>query len=120
MALVILLDQFPLNLYRETPDGFEASARAVPIAYTAIARGFDKQLPQIARMFMYLPLEHSELPVDQEMCVKLHEAGGVDPEYAIEHRDIIRKYGRFPGRNAIYKRETTQDEQKYLDDGGVF
>ena len=120
LALVILMDQFSLNIYRDQPQGFEVSARAIPLAYTIVGRGFDKQLPVLCRMFLYLPLEHSEEIVDQDVSVAWHKAGGVDPEYAVEHRDIVAKYGRFPGRNAVYGRESTAAEKEYLANGGVF
>ena len=120
LALIVLLDQFSLNVFRDEPDGFEVSARAVPLAYTTVGRGFDKELPMMARMFIYLPLEHSELLVDQDVSCAWHRAGGVNPEWADEHRNVVAKYGRFPGRNAVYGRASTDAERKYLDDGGVF
>jgi uncharacterized protein (DUF924 family) len=120
LALIILLDQFSLNVYRDQPQGYEVSARAIPYAYTVVGRGFDMQVAEAARMFLYLPLEHSEEIVDQELCVEWHKRGGIDPEFAVIHRDVVAKYGRFPGRNAVYGRESTAAEKEYIANGGEF
>ncbi|MFO0667120.1 MAG: DUF924 family protein [Polyangiaceae bacterium] len=120
LALVILLDQFPRNAFRATPRMFATDAQALRIARAAIDAGFDKRVPESLRFFFYLPFEHSEKLADQETCVALHEALG-NPEltkYALVHREVIQKFGRFPHRNAVLGRETTEEEQAFLDSGG--
>jgi uncharacterized protein (DUF924 family) len=123
LALCILLDQFPRNLFREQPEAFAADAQARAIAREAISRGFDRALTPVQRMFLYLPFEHSEDLADQDESVRLftalaEETGETGPEspldYAHRHREIIRRFGRFPHRNAILGRENTADEQAYL------
>jgi uncharacterized protein (DUF924 family) len=121
LALIVLLDQFGLNAYRDLSRGYDASAKAIPLTYDAIRRGYDKQLPKSMVSFMYMPLMHSEKLEDQEESARLFEAlHGAPDEFALEHRDIIRKYGRFPGRNKAHGRENTAAEQEYLNNGGVF
>jgi uncharacterized protein (DUF924 family) len=121
LALIILLDQFALNVHRDKPKGYELSASAIAAAYTAVGRGFDRHFdsPHV-RMFFYLPLEHSELLVDQQVCVKWHTEGGVDAQWALEHLEIVEKYGRFPGRNVVHGRVSTEAELQYLANGGVY
>ena len=120
LALVLLLDQFSLNVYRDEARGYECSKLMVPVSYTAVGRGYVEKLPDDAKMFMLLPIEHSERLDDQVASVRLHKECGLDPEYAIEHYDVVAKYGRFPGRNKCYGRETTDAEKKYFEDVGVF
>lgn len=121
LALIVLLDQFGLNAYRDLPRGYEVSALAVPLAYDAVRRCYDKQLPKAMADFFYLPLMHSEVLEDQEECVRLCEALSGEPnEFAVEHRDIVKKYGRFPGRNKVHGRDNTEAELEYLKNGGVF
>jgi uncharacterized protein (DUF924 family) len=120
LALVVLLDQFALNLWREGPEGYDTSKSAVPRAYTAIGRGYDMQLAEQLRQFFYLPLMHSELLIDQDKCVALFIEAGTPSEYAVIHRDIVAKYGRFPGRNKNHGRTSTEEEVKYFADGGEF
>lgn len=119
-ALLILLDQFPRNLFRGSPQAFATDAKALAVARHAIARGFDRSYEPPERRFFYLPFMHSEALHDQEHCVALcaaaDDAEGV--KFAEIHRDIIRDFGRFPHRNAILGRETTPAEQSFLDDGG--
>ncbi len=120
LALVILLDQFPRNMFRGSARAFATDALARAVANRALARGFDQETDTTMRPFFYLPFMHFELLADQDHCVELHEAFG-DPErsrYAAIHRDIILKFGRFPHRNRILGRETTQAEQEFLDGGG--
>jgi uncharacterized protein (DUF924 family) len=117
LALVLLLDQFPRNAFRDSPRMFATDALARTCAAAAIAAGFDTQVEAALRMFFYLPLEHSESLADQERSVQLHEAIGFT-QYAIEHRDIIRRFGRFPHRNRVLGRPSTAEEQAFLEQGG--
>ncbi len=120
LALVILLDQFPRNMFRGSARAFASDPLARAVAHWALARGFDRETDTTMRPFFYLPFMHSELLADQDRCVQLHEAFG-DPEqmkFAVSHRDIIAKFGRFPHRNRVLDRETTPAEQEFLDGGG--
>ena len=120
LALLILLDQFPRNIFRESARAFAADPLARAVANRAIARGFDQRVPKAERLFFYLPFEHSEERADQERAVALVRALG-DAEqlkWAELHADIIRRFGRFPHRNASLGRATSHAEQAFLDDGG--
>ncbi len=120
LALAIALDQFPRNMFRGTARTFAADPLARQVADRAIAKGFDQQVPARERGFFYLPFMHSERLEDQERSVALYRALG-DAEnlkYADDHADIIRKFGRFPHRNAVLGRTTTAEEQAFLDSGG--
>ena len=120
LALVIVLDQFPRNMFRSDPRSYAADALARAVAERAIARGFDRQLPPDDGQFLYLPFEHSETAADQERCCALFRAtGDADKlKWAELHADIIRRFGRFPHRNAVLGRATTPEEQAFLDGGG--
>jgi uncharacterized protein (DUF924 family) len=120
LALLILLDQFPRNLYRETAHAFATDPLALSIARRAVDAGFDLKSEADLRAFFYLPFEHSEDMDDQERSLALFQALGEKQglDYAILHRDIIARFGRFPHRNACLGRETTREEQVFLDDGG--
>ena len=120
LALIILLDQFPRNLCRDTPRAFATDERARGVAYRAIAREFDGAFENPLRRFFYLPMMHSENLVDQAFCIDKCRAAGDDEgvTFAEMHRDIIARFGRFPHRNAIYGRKNTPDEQAFLDQGG--
>ena len=119
-ALLILLDQFPRNMFRGSPRAFATDAQAVEVAERAIARGFDEAYQPPEKRFFYMPFMHSEGLEDQERCIALcaaaDDADGV--KYAEIHRDIIRDFGRFPHRNPVLGRETTAPEQAFLDEGG--
>ena len=120
LALVLLLDQFPRNMFRGEARAFATDPLARAITAGAIIRGFDSQVPKELRNFFYLPFEHSEDLADQERCIALNKATG-DAEnlkWAEIHADIIRRFGRFPHRNAVLGRTTTPDEQAFLDGGG--
>lgn len=120
LALIILLDQFPRNLFRNDPRAFAHDADALKIADAALARGDDSQIEPALRMFFYLPFEHDETIASQDRSVALFTALG-DAEtlkYAEVHRDVIARFGRFPHRNAVLGRETTAEEQAFLDEGG--
>jgi uncharacterized protein (DUF924 family) len=119
LALLILLDQFPRNSFRGSPRMFESDEMAREVAREAIARGFDMQVEPQLRNFLYLPFMHSESLPDQDRAVELTRTLGDDPyRFAVLHRDIIFRFGRFPHRNAVLGRATTPDEQKFLDEGG--
>jgi uncharacterized protein (DUF924 family) len=120
LALVIVLDQFPRNMFRGLARMYEADALARAVVGRALARNFDQQVPRRDRQFFYLPLEHSENLDDQERCVELARGYGDDEftKYAEQHADIIRRFGRFPHRNAMLGRVTTPEEQAFLDAGG--
>jgi uncharacterized protein (DUF924 family) len=120
LALVIVLDQFPRNMFRNDKRAFAADLLARQVADRAIARSFDATFPPAERSFFYLPFEHSEDVADQERCIALFEAMG-DAEllkWAALHADIIRRFGRFPHRNAVLGRTTTAEEKTFLDGGG--
>jgi uncharacterized protein (DUF924 family) len=124
LALIVLLDQFPRNLYRDSGHAFATDGKARAIAVAAIAAGHDRQVDPDLRPFFYLPLEHSESLTDQEACIGLFEklqaeTGDTDGlKWALLHRDIIARFGRFPHRNRALGRATTAAEQAFLDAGG--
>jgi uncharacterized protein (DUF924 family) len=119
LALMVMLDQFPRNCFRGTAHMFATDPLARFFADKAIASSHDQALDINLRAFIYLPLEHSEAMVDQDRSVALNAPLG-EPylKYAVEHRDIIRRFGRFPHRNRALGRETTPEEQAFLDAGG--
>ena len=120
LALLLLLDQFPRNMFRGTARAFATDARARDIARKALARGFDGKVEPALRGFFYLPLMHSEDVNDQERCLALYQAAG-DAEgikFAGIHLDAIRRFGRFPHRNRALGRESTPEEIAYLEGGG--
>jgi uncharacterized protein (DUF924 family) len=120
LALLILLDQFPRNMFRGDPRAFASDPLARAITAGAIIRGFDSQVPKELRGFFYLPFEHSEDLADQERCIALNKASGDadNLKWAEIHADIIRRFRRFPHRNAVLGRTTTSEEQAFLDSGG--
>jgi len=120
LALTIVLDQFPRNMFRGLADAFSSDALALDVASRAIARGVDQRVAEPLLQFLYLPFMHSENLADQTRCVELFQ-GGSDPDnlrYAEVHADIIRRFGRFPHRNRALGRATTPEEQAFLDAGG--
>ncbi|HYD89350.1 MAG TPA: DUF924 family protein [Vitreimonas sp.] len=120
LALLILLDQFPRNIYRNSPHAYATDTMAQAIALRAIDRRFDAATDTDLRVFFYLPLEHAEDLALQERGVVLTEAMR-DPEftkYAVLHRDIIARFGRFPHRNVILGRKSTPEELQFLAEGG--
>jgi uncharacterized protein (DUF924 family) len=120
LALVIVLDQFPRNMFRGTPLAFAADPQARAVADRAIARGFDSQVDRKLQGFFYLPFEHSENLADQERCIALYRAmGDADGlKWAEIHADIIRRFGRFPHRNPVLGRDMTPEEAAFLAEGG--
>ena len=122
LALVLLLDQIPRNIFRGSGHAFATDPLALHYAGRAIAAGFDARVEPALRFFFYLPLEHSEALADQERAVELFTALG-DANllgYANAHRDVIARFGRFPHRNAALGRTSTPDEQAWLAAGGGF
>jgi len=119
LALILLLDQFPRNSFRGTPRMYASDRRALAAAEAAIAAGRDRHVDADLRLFFYLPFAHSESLADQERSVALcRELGGENLAHAEGHREIVRRFGRFPHRNVILGRETTRQEQQFLDEGG--
>lgn len=119
LALVVLLDQFPRNAFRGTPRMYATDALARKAASTAVAMGFDQKVPLELRKFFVLPFAHSEDLADQERSVAIaRRISEDDLVHAQHHYDIVRRFGRFPHRNRILGRETTVEEQRYLDNGG--
>lgn len=116
LALIILLDQFPLNMFRGQAQSFETEQKAVSLAKHALSQGFQLSFAKERLVFLYLPLMHSENLDDQELAVKLFEEAGLEDNvrYAKHHREIVRKFGRFPHRNAILGRASTPEEIGYL------
>ncbi|WP_374426968.1 DUF924 family protein [Tabrizicola sp.] len=121
LAYLILTDQFPRNMFRGEARAFATDARARAAARRAVALGWDIAVPEPERTFFYLPFEHSEDLSDQEWSVELYSARMVeDADYLLHakaHREIIARFGRFPFRNAALGRETTTEEQAFLDAG---
>lgn len=129
VALVVLLDQFSRNIHRGSARAFAADPKALALATQAIAGGRHAALPAIHRVFLYLPLEHCEALDTQERCVALfrelaacsgHPLAAGFERYAIAHRDVIARFGRFPHRNAVLGRQSTAEELDYLDKHGGF
>jgi uncharacterized protein (DUF924 family) len=121
LALILLLDQFSRNLFRRDARAYAADAYCRRIAETAIARRFDMVAPRAARPFFYLPFMHSERLEDQEKSAALFTArlpASDNLRYALHHRAIIRRFGRFPHRNAVLGRVSTSAERAYLRQGG--
>ena len=123
LALVLLLDQFPRNMFRGTARAFATDAKACELTRHAVSTGFDRELSPIMRMFLYLPLQHSENLNDQLESVRLtSELVSKDREYtkvlehAEQHLETFRRFGRFPGRNQALGRQSTPNEVKFLKD----
>jgi uncharacterized protein (DUF924 family) len=119
LALLIVLDQFPRNMFRGDKRAFATDPLARAVTAGALIKGYDAEAGDL-RAFFYLPFEHSEDLADQERGVALYKAAGDDEglKWGEIHADIIRRFGRFPHRNAVLGRTTTAEEQKFLDDGG--
>lgn len=129
IALILLLDQFTRNIYRDSAQAFSGDSRALDLAQRTIIAGHHQRLPAIHQVFLYLPLEHSEDLEVQEECVELfdelagvtgHEMFAGFSRYAVAHRDVIAQFGRFPHRNRLLGRESTALELDYLDTHGGF
>ncbi len=124
LALVLLLDQFPRNMFRGTPKSFATDAKALSVAKNAVNRGCDRVLLPVQRWFIYLPFEHSENLADQKRSVELFLTLSDDPasastiDYALRHKAVIERFGRFPHRNKILGRENTPAEDEFLTQPG--
>jgi len=116
LALVLILDQFPLNMFREQARQYSTEAHARQVAAHAIELGLDQALTKPQRAFLYLPFMHSESLEDQNRSVELYEKAGLKDNlaYARHHRDVIIRFGRFPHRNAVLGRSSTPEEIEYL------
>jgi uncharacterized protein (DUF924 family) len=116
LAVILLLDQFPRNMFRGQRETYKTDPVALMAADRAIERGFDHTVQPQFRRFFYLPFMHSESLADQERSVALNEALGEEDsvKYAHHHHDIIARFGRFPHRNAVLGRETTPEEEAFL------
>jgi uncharacterized protein (DUF924 family) len=131
LALVIVVDQFRRNVFRGLPEAFADDARALAICLRAQDAGWDRELPPIPRVFLYMPMQHAEDLKIQDQAVRVFQALADEqqPElrntfqgfanFAVQHRDLIARFGRFPHRNRILEREPTAEEAAFLDDGGA-
>ena len=131
LALVIIVDQFRRNVFRGEPEAFADDARALTICLRAQDEGWDRELPAVPRVFLYMPMQHAEDLGVQDRAVRVFQAlADEQPEtgrktfqgfadYAVKHRDLIARFGRFPHRNRILGREPTPEETAYLEDGGA-
>ena len=122
LALAIILDQFPLNMFRGEVQSFSSEAVAVKVAKHAVENGLDKNIDEDKVSFLYMPLMHSENMDDQNLAVKLFEQAELvgNAKFAKHHRDIVKKYGRFPHRNKILDRESSKEEIEYLNSDSAF
>lgn len=123
LALIILLDQFPRNMFRGDAMAFDTDAKAKAAACTALSRGWDERFPQNVRQFFYMPFMHSEALTDQDhsvrlTCQKMPDEREDKLPHACAHREIIRRFGRFPYRNEALGRDSTVEEKEFLDSGG--
>jgi len=119
LALLVLLDQFPRNAWRGNPHMLATDGRALAVAKAAIEAGFDRQCEPVLQRFFYLPFMHSEVLAEQERSVELNAALDDNTQrFAVLHRDIVARFGRFPHRNRMLGRASTPEEQKFLDEGG--
>jgi uncharacterized protein (DUF924 family) len=118
LALVLMLDQFPRNIFRGTPRAFGSDAKAREVARAALAHGHDGAMARWRRIFLYLPFEHSEHLADQDLACELYAPLGEERSLqgALDHREAIRRFGRFPHRNAVLGRADTPEEAAYLED----
>ncbi|GMV40139.1 MAG: hypothetical protein AMXMBFR64_18550 [Myxococcales bacterium] len=130
LAAVIVLDQLSRNMFRDTPRMFATDEAALAVARDGLARGFDRALRTHERMFLFMPFMHSEALADQERCVALFQALLAEADdgaratveyslgYAVQHRDIVARFGRFPHRNRVLARDTTPEEAEFLTQPG--
>lgn len=120
LAEIIILDQFSRNMYRDTPEAFACDSLALALAQEAIALGCDKTLSETERSFLYLPFMHSESLAIHEVAVSLYRANGIESnlDFELQHKAIIERFGRYPHRNAILARESTEAELAFLQQPG--
>ncbi len=122
LALILLFDQFPLNMYRGKLESFLTEAKSRDVAAIAIESNFDENLSKQQKTFMYMPFMHSENIDDQNKAIELFTKADLKDNlrYARHHHDIIKRFGRFPHRNKILERKNTADEDEYLKSGKAF
>ncbi|WP_416879045.1 DUF924 family protein [Litorimonas sp.] len=121
LALILALDQFPRNMYRDTPGAFAWDGLALGVAGRMVEKGWDLKIKQSQRAFVYMPFMHTEDIMAQNKCVDLCDSRLEDSNtlhHAKEHHKVIKKFGRFPHRNKILNRESTEAEERFLDAGG--
>jgi len=120
LAEIIVLDQFSRNIYRDQPKAFDGDNLALCLAQEAVALGMDQQLEPKSRAFLYMPYMHSESRLIQAQSVILFEQLGIEDNYrfAALHRDIIERFGRYPHRNAVLGRKSSEDELSFLQEPG--
>lgn len=125
VALTLLLDQFPRNLYRDDPRAYASDGHILALVKHAVAMGLDRGMPDVHRWFLYLPYEHSESLADQEASLRLFadlpgaEADNSPYHWAVKHHAVIQRFGRFPHRNAVLGRADTPEEEAYLKEPGA-
>ena len=122
LALVIILDQFPLNMFRNNPRAFEAEKKAIEVADYAVNNQQDKELLKEQKAFLYMPFMHSENIADQDRAIKLFSDAQLEDnlKFAKHHHDIVNRFGRFPHRNTILQRASTPAEIEYLQSKDAF
>ncbi len=122
LALVIVLDQFPLHMFRGEAESYSTAERALEVAAEVVTKGWDRELEKLQLPFLYMPFMHSENPADQDRSVALLEAAGLSNSvrFARHHRELIRRFGRFPHRNVILGRDSTDEEFEYLNSKEAF
>lgn len=123
LAYIILVDQFPRNMFRDDARAFSSDHIALAAAKLSISHGFDMKIDEPARQFFYMPLMHSECLSDQDRCVRLMKTrmpatGAENLKHAKAHREVIRQFGRFPYRNEVLSRSTTEPEAAFVGAGG--
>ena len=122
LALVLVLDQFPLNMFRGQAQSFVSEAQSREVARLAIDKGFDQDIEPGSRAFLYMPFMHSEMLADQQLALQLFAQPGLEDNlrFARHHHDIVEKFGRFPHRNEALGRESSESEIEYLDSKEAF
>lgn len=116
LALAIVLDQFPLNMFRDQPKRFSTETKAIQVARHAVDEGLDRRITAKRLAFLYMPFMHSEALADQELSVRLFSKTGLEQnrKFALHHKGIVERFGRFPHRNAILGRVSTEEEATWL------
>ena len=125
LALILLFDQIPRNIFRGKPESFATDSRALELARHLVDSGWDRDMNDVERLFAYLPFEHAEDIDAQRQCVALYESMPESDQkadwvaYAVQHMEIVERFGRFPHRNEILGRESTAEEIAFLDETGL-
>ena len=120
LALIILLDQFPRNMFRNTPQAFATDEKAVELTKYAVSQNYQQKLSNEQQVFLYMPLMHSENQTDQAKCVELFDEleKGENLKFALKHQEVVERFGRFPHRNQILGRQSTTAEREFLTQPG--